>query len=65
MLCRRAGILLMVAVPVLFWTGLLAIVGRALAIDIGPAGLTTCALVVGAVCLVAASAVAIGRTTDT
>jgi hypothetical protein len=62
---RLVGVLLVVGVPVLFWTSLAAIVSRALAIDIGPTGLISCALVVGVVSFVAAAAVISGRMGDT
>jgi hypothetical protein len=65
LLYRLAFILLVVGVPVLFWTSLIALASRALAIDIGPTGLISCALVVGLVCLVAAAAVTSGRPADT
>jgi hypothetical protein len=64
-LYRFVGLLLAVGVPVVFWTSAVAIVSRALGIDIGAAGLAAWALAVGTVCFVAASAVMVGRTKDT
>jgi hypothetical protein len=61
LLYRLDGMLLVVGVPVLFWTSLLAIVSRGLGIEIGAPGLIACGLAVGAVCLFAASAVMVAR----
>jgi hypothetical protein len=64
LLYRLAGTLLVVGVPILFWTSLLGVMGRALGVEIGIVGLTACGLAVGAVCLFAASAVRVGHTRD-
>jgi hypothetical protein len=63
-LYRLAGRMLVVGVPMLFWTSLLGVMGRALGVEIGIVGLTACGLAVGAVCLFAASAVMVGRPSD-
>jgi hypothetical protein len=54
---RQLGLLIAVAVPVMFWTSLLAIVGPALGFVVSSQALVGCALAIGAWCLVGASAV--------
>jgi hypothetical protein len=62
---RLAGLLLIVGIPVLFWTSALALFGHALGFEIGSGMLVAASLTVGMSCLIAASLLAAAGSNDT
>jgi hypothetical protein len=60
-LYKLLGVLIVVGIPVLFWTAVLALAGNAFGFTVGSTALMSCALAVGVCCLFGASVVVAKR----